>query len=354
MADTACLQGGYPGGKEQDEGPSSQQLADAIQAAVASARQRRAQAPVQAKSTQPPQLAQMAQPAQPQPAPQAARWQHGAQPEARPRYQAPAARGIPPSALLSTPAAVPTSWNRQHPRTDAPRVEPVFVPNWPDDKVFSIDVECVSVGTTHETCSRSPCSVALVDCHCNVLFQAVIKPNVPVLSYLTPITGYKAEDLECGMRLEEAQRLLKSKFPSDAVLIGQHPDGDIEWMQLQRGRDYACSFDISEVFKGFNHRFGTTSYHSLQHEAEVLLQKRSESGPHDPVWDAQASIELYRLARAASPQQVQEFRQRLINVRPAPSIAKQLDYKYEGVCMAKFMPNRCICGMPCERNLISR
>lgn len=239
---------------------------------------------------------------------------------------------------------LPTGWS------NVLKAEAVVVPHYPDDKVFSIDVECVAVGRTHETSSRSPCSVALVDINGTVLFQAIIKPSEPVVSYLTPITGYSAEDLEDGMSLEEATTALKSKIPHDAVLVGQHPGGDITWMQLEERSDYACSFDISDVFKGYNHRFGTTSYHSLQHEAEVLLQKSPKVGPHDPVWDARVSVELYKLVRNATRQQVEEMRQKLINVRPAPSIAKQLDYKYQGVCMAKFMPKMCTCGKPCERS----
>lgn len=365
MSHTAtCLPGACPSAAtapvEAALGVSEGELNNKIAAVMAEAKKRAA-----ARDTAPQQAlrqpALFAQPVQTAWRPAQASWQPAPAPAMQRSYPSAHVGG---GALLSTgggtvacgwasrPTAPTMGWGSPLACQPTPPPAAAAVPYFPDDRVFSIDVECVAVGKTHETSSRSPCSVALVDIQGEVLFQAIIKPNVPVVSYLTPITGCSAEDLECGMRLEEALVALKSKLreTQDAVLVGQHPDGDIEWMQLERGRDYACSFDISDVFKGYNHKFGTYSYHSLQHEAEVLLHRSARAGgPHDPVWDAQMSVELYKLARSSSLQEVEHMRQQLINVRPAPSIAKQFDYQLDGVCMAKFMPKMCICGMSCER-----
>ena len=51
--------------------------------------------------------------------------------------------------------------------------------------------------------------------------------------------------------------------------------------------------DLGEIFKGYNARYGNYSVHSLQHEARVLLGKTAR-GAHDPAWDAQVSVALYK------------------------------------------------------------
>lgn len=216
------------------------------------------------------------------------------------------------------------------------------------DNVFSIDVECVATGKTHELSARSPCSVALVDGSGKVIYKAMIKPVEPVVSYLTPITGVTATDLGVGVPLEEAIAKLKQLLPRNATLVGQNPDSDVAGMKLKRGIDYAELVDVGSFFKGYNARFGNFSVHSLQHEARVLLGKCAPAGAHDPVWDAQVSVDLYKLAKGATPERLRSMQQQLISQRPLPSVAKQHNYRMDGVCLAKFMPKFCICGKPCS------
>eukprot|EP00419_Tripos_fusus_P003499 CAMPEP_0172670572 /NCGR_PEP_ID=MMETSP1074-20121228/10382_1 /TAXON_ID=2916 /ORGANISM="Ceratium fusus, Strain PA161109" /LENGTH=259 /DNA_ID=CAMNT_0013487501 /DNA_START=43 /DNA_END=822 /DNA_ORIENTATION=+ len=214
------------------------------------------------------------------------------------------------------------------------------------DMIYSIDVECVAVGKTHEVTDRSPCQVALVNGHCDVLFNTYIRPPEHVVSCLTPITGVTLADLEHGISLDEAISELKQLLPNDATLVGQNIDSDVSWMQLTPGVDFADLVDIGDIFKGFNPHYGNYSYHSLQHEARVLLRHEPPLGAHDAVWDARASVMLYKIAACATPGELIEMRHRLIAQRPAPSVAKLHNYQIDGVCMAKFMKKFCICGLP--------
>lgn len=223
---------------------------------------------------------------------------------------------------------------------------PSGLPAYSRDKLFSLDVECVAVGKTHLISDRYPCLLALVDGNAKVILRVTIKPDRPVVSYLTPLTGMRAEDIENGVPLEEATALLRKHLPSDAVLVGQKPDGDIEWMRLRKGIDFAEVIDLAEVLKGFNQKYGQFNYHSLQHQAAILLDKHS-SGAHDPAWDAQVSMELYLKAVEANAEELESMRQSLLQKRPAPSVAKQYNYVMDDVCLAKFMPKNCICGRPC-------
>lgn len=64
----------------------------------------------------------------------------------------------------------------------------------PNHQVFSIDVECVATGVQHN--SRSVAQVALVDEWCRPVFNAFIRQDKPVASYLTPLTGLTKETLD--------------------------------------------------------------------------------------------------------------------------------------------------------------
>merc|ERR1712187_734824 len=141
---------------------------------------------------------------------------------------------------------------------------------------------------------------------------------------------------------------LKQELPKNAILVGQNIDSDIAWMKLTCGVDFADKVDIAQFFKGYNARYGNYCMHSLEHEARVLLGKTPPMEAHDPAWDAQESVELYKKAIGAEPGDLLNMQQMLIAQRPFPSIAKRNNYQLDGVCMAKFMPKFCICGQPCS------
>ena len=213
--------------------------------------------------------------------------------------------------------------------------------------VFSLDVECVAVGKTHMMKDRAPAKFALVDSQGKTVCVQYIRPEKRIVSYLTPVSGVRAEDLEGAVSMEEAVEILKSNLPKDAILVGQKVDSDITWMRLKQGEDFADFVDLSEVFKGYNARYNNYSYHSLLHEARILLNlpDLDTVGEHDPAIDARLSVQLWEKVKSR-PDQLQQMRQSLIRNKPKMSAGKRLNFRYEGVCMAKFQPAKCICGMP--------
>lgn len=46
---------------------------------------------------------------------------------------------------------------------------------------------------------------------------------------------------EKGMPLEQAVSIVREKLPRDAVLVGQSVHGDIGWLGLKEGSDFAKS-----------------------------------------------------------------------------------------------------------------
>ena len=213
--------------------------------------------------------------------------------------------------------------------------------------VFSLDVECVAVGKTHMPKDRAPVKFALVDNQGKTVCVQYIRPEKRVVSYLTPVSGVRAEDLEGAVSLKEAIEILKSHLPKDAILVGQTINNDITWMRLKQGEDFADFVDLAEVFKGYNVKYKQISYHSLLHEARILLNlpDLDTIGEHDPANNARLSVQLWEKVKSR-PDRLQQMRQSLIHNRPKMSAAKRLNHQHEGVCLARFFPPRCICGMP--------
>lgn len=135
---------------------------------------------------------------------------------------------------------------------------------------MSVDVECVATGCRHD--DREVCFVSVVDWEENVLLSVKVKPENPVVSYLTPLTGVRKGDLDNGEKLSSVKARVKSLLGRDVVLIGQGVKSDIDWLELQQGRDYSDSQDLGVFFKAYNQRYGNYNFFSLSHEANTLIR----------------------------------------------------------------------------------
>ena len=137
-------------------------------------------------------------------------------------------------------------------------------------RYIALDVECVATGRRHD--DRDVCLVAVVDANEKVILKRKVKPEKPIVSYLTPLTGLQRGDLDDGMRLSVVLREVKALLGSDVVLVGQGVKSDIKWLQLAQGRDYDSVVDLADMFKVYNSRYGNYSYYSLSHEANTLIR----------------------------------------------------------------------------------
>lgn len=76
----------------------------------------------------------------------------------------------------------------------------------PGQPVFSMDVECVATGVQHN--ARSVAQVALVDEWTRPVFNAYIKQDAPVSSYIYELTGLTEQILnQYGLPLGKVMAL---------------------------------------------------------------------------------------------------------------------------------------------------
>ena len=139
------------------------------------------------------------------------------------------------------------------------------------EKYVSVDVECVATGRRHD--ARSVALVVVVDQDERVLLKKKVKVRETVVSYLTPLTGLTAGDLDDGEPLETVLEEVKKLLGPDVVLVGQGIKNDVEWLRLQKGDDFQSTVDLGELFKTFNPRYSSYNFFSLSHEANTLLHR---------------------------------------------------------------------------------
>lgn len=209
---------------------------------------------------------------------------------------------------------------------------------------FSIDVECVATGPGHD--DRAVAQIALVDQFENVLLNLYVKPEKPVISYLTDLTGITAELIDReGVEFSKARELLRSLLPKNALLVGQSIYKDVEWMKLAEGLDFCRMIDLRSLWRVWNAKYAAFSEFSLHHCGKCFFgdaEINSTQGPHNAAFDALLSIRLFNLffELRNNPDELLNAQIRLLNTPVTPSFSRKFPV-YEGVCMGH--KNYCQC-----------
>jgi DNA polymerase III epsilon subunit-like protein len=222
---------------------------------------------------------------------------------------------------------------------------PTVVTLSPDLPVVSIDVECVATGVQHH--DRSVAQISLIDSSCMPRLNLYVRPERPVASYLTPLTGVTAELLAAqGVPLSQAMATLRAALPRNAVLVGQNIAKDVEWLGLVEGVDFGQMVDLAALLRCWNPKFCSYTYAAQDHYASVWLGvQRTEADAHDAVADAVISMRLFHAYTAIQHDAtaVAAMAERVLATTPKPSFAK-LHPEFEGCCMGN--RQTCKCGAP--------
>ena len=202
-----------------------------------------------------------------------------------------------------------------------PAPPPVIIQVPPGHSVFSIDVECVATGVSHN--ARSIAQVALVDEWSRPIFNVFIKQDVPVVSYINQLTGLTKEIIdEYGLPLglfiltvhtlkqftlkAEALAHLRAHLSPNAILVGQSIQKDVQWLQLAEGVDYFSLIDISGLFRVWNPSRNEYTNFSQDHCAKVWMGIENRA-QHNAVTDASISMSLFNAYRTVQWDPVRLF-----------------------------------------------
>nr|CCA27985.1 conserved hypothetical protein [Albugo laibachii Nc14] len=200
---------------------------------------------------------------------------------------------------------------------------------------FAIDVECVATGVGHS--DRDVARIAVVSEDETVFYDQYVLPEKPIVSYLTQLTGISPDDLVGAPSLKSILIQLRTILPKNCVIVGQSIKKDLEWLGLDKEKDYKQSFDVADLFRiPMQSQNGTIRYRnfSLRHVAKYLLGTSIQEADHDPVIDAMYAMKVFKQFRYLheSPARRDAVYQTLLQTPRTPSFAQRFPV-VDGVAM---------------------
>jgi hypothetical protein len=207
--------------------------------------------------------------------------------------------------------------------------------------------------------------IAVVDEAEKVLFDRYVKPEEPVFSHLTQLTGITEEHLSDAESFDTVMAdLRKILDPASTVVVGQGIEHDLAWLKLECGPDIKSFVNVANIFRvrrpdkrpptpkaeaaagaaagaagaaGAAEAAGAVGaagaeekaaadetpvvekkakgpnyiYFSLRHTVMCLLGVDMQENEHSPIKDAQYAMNLFVKYRTASPEFIGAIQQTL-------------------------------------------
>ncbi|KAG8957512.1 3'-5' exonuclease [Tulasnella sp. 419] len=158
-------------------------------------------------------------------------------------------------------------------------------------KYLAIDCEMVGVGP--EGAESSLARVSIVNFYGAVIVDTFVKQREEVTDYRTAVSGVRHQDVygPNARTFQEVQKLVSELLTLDRILVGHSVHHDLKVLMLSHPsssiRDTQSNPDIRQKYK--------TTRISLKKAVKGELGIEIQSGEHNSVTDARASMALYRL-----------------------------------------------------------
>lgn len=163
---------------------------------------------------------------------------------------------------------------------------------WVDNsRIVGMDCEMVGAGLSGKTSVLARCSI--VDYDGNVLYDKKVRPVEKVTDFRTHVSGIKASSLRHAIPfvqcLKEVGKLLDGK-----IVVGHALKNDFQALMFTPPKHLIRD---TAYYRPYMRRKmnGTKLYpKSLKHLATEVLGRQIQTGQHDSVEDARATLELYK------------------------------------------------------------
>ncbi|KAL8926872.1 MAG: hypothetical protein Q9208_002681 [Pyrenodesmia sp. 3 TL-2023] len=162
--------------------------------------------------------------------------------------------------------------------------------------VFALDCEMCKVDGDDPALTR----ISLIDWDGEVVMDELVKPDQPIIDYLTPFSGITAAKLDpITTTLADIQNRLLELFTPRTVLVGHSLDSDLAALKLT----HPFVVDTSILYQ---HPRGPPLKSSLKWLAQRYLHREIQKGHgtlgHDSVEDSRACLDLAKMKCEKGPE----------------------------------------------------
>lgn len=162
-----------------------------------------------------------------------------------------------------------------------------YAPVSDDSPIFAIDCEmCLTHARRHQLAR-----ISIVDEDLNVLLDCYVRPEEPVLDYLTCYSGVTKQHLdEATMTIQDVQLFIQHNLPADCILVGHSLNSDLHAMRIC----HPYVIDTSVIYNMSSHRDIKPSLKALS-KFYLSTQIQQGTNGHCSIEDAQSTMSLVQL-----------------------------------------------------------
>ncbi|CAG8567428.1 13313_t:CDS:2 [Ambispora gerdemannii] len=153
-------------------------------------------------------------------------------------------------------------------------------------KYFALD--CEMVGTGERGLKSALARVSIVDFYGDVVLDEYVKPEQLITDYRTKYSGITKDSLENARCLNSVKKQVADIIKGN-IVIGHSIHIDFDVLQLSHPAE--LTRDIS-IYNGIRKIFSRVP--SLKMLSRKILIKDIQSGAHDSVEDARATMNIYK------------------------------------------------------------
>ncbi|KAJ8682281.1 hypothetical protein QAD02_018073 [Eretmocerus hayati] len=154
-------------------------------------------------------------------------------------------------------------------------------------KAIAMDCEMVGIGDGQESMIAR---VSIVNQNGFCVYDKYVKPTEPVVDYRTAVSGIRPQHLQNGHDFTEVQREV-AEILRGRILVGHALHNDLAVLFLNHPRRLQRDTSRYKLFRKVTK--GATP--SLKKLSSELLGVDIQSGEHDSIEDAKATMQLYQL-----------------------------------------------------------
>lgn len=153
--------------------------------------------------------------------------------------------------------------------------------------MFGIDCEmCITDKGSELT------KISIVDEESRVVYNQLVKPDGPIINYLTRYSGITKEMMEhVDNRLEDVKYFMRKKLPRDAIFVGHSLNMDLAAIKIF----HPYVIDTSVIYNRSGERYYKPSLKTLAYEFLGKSIQTADKLGHDSLEDAVTALELVQL-----------------------------------------------------------